>query len=139
MSTIRALILLAVLALAVSGCSMSAAKTAAEQGVDKFHTMLDGGQFDQIYSDATVDCKRITTEHDFVALLSAIHEKLGTVRSSKEENWRVNLDTKGTLVVLTYKTGYAQGDAEEQFVFLIDKGTPALQGYHINSNALVAK
>ncbi len=139
MSTMRALILLVVLAFATAGCSMSGDKTAAEQGVDRFHTMLDAGQFEQIYAGATADCRRITAQQDFVALLNAVHSKLGAMRSTKERNWRINFDNKGTFVTLTYATTYAGGDAEEQFVFLIDQDTPALQGYHINSNALGTK
>ncbi|HTD29723.1 MAG TPA: DUF4019 domain-containing protein [Xanthomonadaceae bacterium] len=136
MSILRALILLVLLACATAGCSMSADTTAAEVNVDKFHAMLDAGQFTEIYAGSSAEMKKLSTEQATVTYLTSVHSQLGAYRSSKQQNWRVNYDTKGSFITLTYKTTYAAGDADEQFIFLIQAGTPALYGYKVSSPLL---
>ena len=135
MSTLRTFILPAVIAIAASGCSMSANTTAADQGVTRFHAMLDAGQYADIYNGSSPQMKQAATEQDFVSMLDTVHRKLGTTRSVAQRNWGINYDTKGTFVTLVYKTTFSTGDADEKFVFLMQGQTPSLVGYHINSMA----
>ena len=65
------------------------------------------------------------------------HRKLGTVQSVNSPRWQVNWRVAGTYVSLAYRTTYARGEAEEQFAYLMQKGTAILVGYHVNSNALI--
>jgi hypothetical protein len=125
------------LALALAGCTMSADTKVAEDAVPKFHEMLDAGQFDAIYDGASDEFKRAATKQDFVALLAAVHRKLGASRSSSEKGWNVNYHTSGSFVTLNYATTYAQGEAHEQFVYRLESGQALLVGYNINSNALI--
>jgi hypothetical protein len=81
----------------------------------------------------------VSKPEDFVALLEAVHRKLGELKSADKQNWNINFHTSGTFVTLTYKTSYSEGDAAEQFVYRIDGGAASLAGYHINSNALILK
>jgi opacity protein-like surface antigen len=129
--------MLAGLAVAMAGCSSSAQRAEAQEAVSKFHQLLDSGQFEEIYADSADDLKKLSAQSDFVALLSAVHRKLGTTRSAESRGWNVNYQTSGTYVTLAYKTAYARGEATEQFVFAMQKDAPALAGYHINSTALV--
>jgi opacity protein-like surface antigen len=125
--------------LALSACSSPADMAAAEQEVPKFHGDLDQGRFVEIYAGSADDLKKVTTQEDFVALLEAVHRKLGDTKSSSKQNWNVNFHTSGTFVTLTYKTVYAEGEAAEQFVYRIEGQSALLVGYHINSNALIIK
>ena len=43
----------------------------------------------------------------------------------------------GHLVRLTYQSQFANGLANEQFLWRIEKSGPALLGYHVNSALLV--
>ena len=135
----RTFVFLVTLALVLSGCSVSADTTAAEASVPKFHELLDAGKFVEIYEQSSEDLKRVATQQDFVALLEAVHRKLGNARSSEKQGWNVNYHTSGTFVTLTYKTLYTEGEAAEQFVFRMQNKVAALAGYHINSNALILK
>jgi uncharacterized protein DUF4019 len=131
--------LIVFMAVAMAGCSMSADTKLAEQAVPQFHAMLDAGRFDAIYEAASEDLRKATKQDSFVALLEAIHRKLGTTKSSAERNWNVNYQTSGTFVTLDYSTTYAEGDATEQFVYRLKDGKALLAGYHINSTALILK
>lgn len=135
----RKFLRLITLAFVLAGCSVSADTAAAEAGVPTFHQLLDAGQFVEIYEQSSDDLKKSTTQQDFVALLEAVHRKLGNTKSSDKQGWNINYHTSGTFVTLTYKTVYAEGDAAEQFVFRMQGKAAMLVGYHINSTALILK
>jgi len=123
----------------VSGCSMSEDTAKAEPGVQAFHQQLDAGRFVQIYDDASDDLKQASQKEDFVALLEAVHRKLGNTRSSAKQGWKVDYHTSGTFVTLQYHTVYEEGAADETFVFRLQGDAVSLAGYFVNSNALILK
>lgn len=131
--------LIIAVATALAGCSMSADTKLAEQAVPRFHEMLDAGQFEAIYTASAEDLKKAATRENFVALLEAVHRKLGATKSSNQQGWNVNYHTSGTFVTLNYSTAYAEGEAAEQFVYRLQDKKALLAGYHINSNALIIK
>jgi hypothetical protein len=135
----RTALLLATLACALLGCSGSADTAAAEQAVSSFHELLNAGRFAEIYELSSDELKKASKQSDFVALLDAVHRKLGNTKSAVDQAWNVNYRTSGTFITLTYKTVYSEGDAAEQFVFRMQGPSAALAGYHINANALVVK
>jgi hypothetical protein len=135
----RTALLLATLACDLVGCSGSADTAAAEQAVSSFHELLNAGRFAEIYELSSDELKKASTQSDFVALLDAVHRKLGNTKSAVDQAWNVNYHTSGTFITLTYKTVYSEGDAAEQFVFRMQGHSAALAGYHINANALVVK
>ena len=130
-----ALLVLVVLA----ACSVSADTTQAEQAIQRFHELLDAGQSTAIYESAAEDLKKVSTQEDFVALLDAVHRKLGVSKSSSQKGWNVNYGTSGKFITLNYETVYAEGQASERFVYRVAEGQALLAGYHINSSALVLK
>jgi hypothetical protein len=137
MRTLGAMALL--LAGGASGCAGQKGKAAAEKAVGEFHTKLDAGDFAGIYAATHPDFKKASSEKDFVAILDAVHRKLGTVRSSEQVSWRMkqfNLDTNAQL---TYKTTFSDGEGIEQFNYRVDDKSAVLVGYNINSSALVIK
>jgi len=135
----RTFLVVAALVAALCGCSMSADTATAEQAVPKFHEQLDAGHFDEIYEQAADDLKKVASQQDFVQLLEAIHRKLGDTKSADKTGWNVNYQTSGSFVTLNYKTVFAEGDAQEQFVFRLQDKAALLVGYHINSTALILK
>jgi hypothetical protein len=131
--------LIVLVAWCIGGCSMSADTALAEKQVPQFHALLDEGRTAEIYAQASEDLKNAASEADFVALLDAVHRKLGTVQKSERQTWNVNYHTSGTFATLVYKTQYAGGEAAETFVYRIENDTALLVDYHINSNALITK
>lgn len=131
--------MLAAVAVVLSACSSSVDTQRADQAVSQFHQMLDTGQFEEIYSTSANDLKGVATQKDFVALLEAVHRKLGNFRSTMQTRWHVNYGTSGTFVSLTYTSVYSEGEAVEQFVYRLDDEKALLAGYHISSNTLILK
>jgi hypothetical protein len=134
---IRAFVLLT--AGALFGCSGAKDVSVAEEAVTQFHALLDSGQFVEIYQLSSDELKRVSKQNDFVALLDAIHRKLGNTKSAVRQNWLINYHTSGTFITLTYHTVFGEDEAAEQFVYRIENGAASLTGYHINSNALIVK
>ena len=139
MRSITIALLAVATSLVVSGCGVVKGKEAAEKAVTEFRERFEKRDFAQIYSASHPDFKAASTETDFVALLDAIHRKLGTLQKSDQTNWNINSFNLKTNVILTYKTTFAEGDAVETFNYRIDGDDAVLFGYNINSNALITK
>jgi hypothetical protein len=135
----RTFLVIAALMAALCGCSMSADTALAEQGVPRFHEQLDAGRFDEIWEQSADELKKASPQPQFVEFLGAVHRKLGNTKSADKTGWNVNYQTSGSFVTLGYKTVFAEGDAQEQFVFRLQDKTALLVGYHINSMALITK
>ena len=132
-------VLVMLVAAMVGACSMSADTTLAEKQVPQFHAFLDEGRAAEIYVRASEDLKNAAPEADFVALLDAVHGKLGPVKRAEKKNWSINYHTSGTFATLVYRTQYAGGEATETFVYRIKDEAALLAGYHIKSNALITR
>jgi hypothetical protein len=131
---------LALAGVAVLGaCSFGADVPVAEKATDEFHAQLNAGQFDAIYQNGSADLKGAAEQADMVALLGAIHRKLGAFKGGKTANWNDSVTTAGHVITLSYDAVYEQGKASEEFVYRIDSGRAALVGYHINSNQLLLR
>jgi hypothetical protein len=129
----------AVISLAVSGCGAMKGKEAADKAVKLFHEQLDKGDFNNIYAATHADFKAAATEKDFVAMLEAVHRKLGPIQRSDAAGWNINSHNFKTTVVLTYKTTFAEGEAVETFTYRIEGDKAVLLGYNISSQVLITK
>jgi len=107
--------------------------------VAKFHQQLDAEQYDQIYVEADPALRQASPQREFLALMGAIHRKLGKIQDATGQSFNVNWTTSGTQVRMTYKTKFAGGDADETFVWHVVAEKPLLLNYNINSNALIIK
>ena len=134
----RRLFPIVLMAAVLGGCSAGKDTAASQQAVTQFHHQLDAGQYDAIYDGSGGELKALTSKPDFVALLDAIHRKLGAVKEAKQVAWNVNYNTGGGTISLTYQTQFASGSSTEEFVYRTGQ-PPALIGYHIQSNDLMTK
>ncbi len=123
--------------LAVAGCGGKQDIANAETAVTQFHAQLNAGSFEQIYADSDLAMKNATTKEKFVALLDAVHRKLGSVKNANRQSFFMNYATSGKFLRLTYATQYEADSATEEFVFRISGNDVRLAGYHINSDALI--
>lgn len=124
----------------LSSCGSGKNMKIATKGVEEFHTQLNSEEYQSIYAVADENLQKTTAEGDFVALLQAVHKKLGNVQTSKRSNFQIGMSTgQGTVVTLVYQTTFDQGSGTEQFLWHMRDNQPLLLGYHINSNALILK
>jgi hypothetical protein len=112
----------------------------AKDSVGMFHAQLDTEQYSSIYKAADDKFHEATTENDFVKLLNAVHNKLGTVKKASVVNTGVAwFAGQGATVTLVYDTQFSDGTGTEKFVWHLKDGQATLYGYRINSNDLITK
>ena len=133
------LVLVALLLTAASACSLARGKGIAEAAVVKFHDQFNAAQYHEIYEQADQAFKKSASEDEFVALLEAVHRKLGTVKEAHSAGWGVNATPSGTMATLSYDIDFSEGKGNEQFVFHISGNTAALYHYNVNSPLLITK
>ena len=135
----RATLLALVLALCAPGCFFVVDTAPAEAEVEQFHRLLDEGRFETLYAQTGSEFKAASKQEEFVAILEAVHRKLGTVQKCEKTRTDTNVSNRGNSVGLTYQTTFAEGPATERFSFHIVDGKPVLVGYNVNSNLLITK
>jgi hypothetical protein len=123
----------------VAGCGGKQQIANAEAAVTQFHADMNAGNFDQIYLASDPAMKNASSQEKFVALLDAIHRKLGAAQSANRQTFFINYATSGKFLRLTYATQYDADSATEEFVFRINGDNVTLAGYHINAEALITK
>jgi Protein of unknown function (DUF4019) len=120
-------------------CGAQRDLAASDTAVTHFHQLLDGQDYASIYTQADQKFRDATKRDDFVALMTAVHRKLGQVGSAARTGFFVNYNTSGSQIRVSYATKFSEGDAEEQFVWSKSGDKLVLLGYHINSIALITK
>ena len=95
--------------------------------------------FGEIYRTAAPEFRQAATQDQFLRLMEGLERKLGAWQSASEPVWNVQRGTGGHLVVLTYRSQFARGPANEQFSWRVEQGAPLLLGYHVNSALLVTE
>lgn len=129
-----------VILLIFSGCSdLATAKPAAEAAVLKFHNKYNTGDFKSIFENADQDFKKGVSFDNFILFMKAVHSKLGKVKSTENQNWRVGNFNLKTFVSLQQKTEFEKGIAVESFNYRIENEKAILVGYNINSRDLIIK
>ena len=121
------------------GCGTQKDIEGASAAVLQFHGALDHQDYLSIYNNADARFRSASKQDDFLALMTAVHNKLGTVQQSSRQGFFVNYNTSGSSIRLTYATKFSGGDADEEFLWSKSGETFLLLGYHINSNALITK
>lgn len=133
------LILVALLLAVGSACSLTKGKGIAEAAVVKFHDQFNAGKYHEIYEQADDGFRKAATEDDFVALLEAVHRKLGTVKQAHSSGWGINTTLAGTMATLSYEIDFSEGKGNEQFVFHISGDKAALYHYNVTSPLLITR
>ena len=132
--------LLFLVLMVVSACGSAKNIERATSSVDQFHSQFSSEQYQTIYNAADVDFQNATKEADFVALLDAVHRRLGNVQTCQRSNFQISASTgQGIVVTLVYNTTFDQGSGTERFLWRMRDNQPVLLGYHISSNAFVLK
>ena len=125
-----------VVTIPVVASSCAKARDAAEAASEEFRMRIVSGAYGDIVRSATPEFQKSTTELDFAKAMESVKEHLGTWQSSEEPTWKVFAGTGGQTVTLVYASRFERGMATEEFVWRLQRGRPALAGYHVKSSAL---
>lgn len=125
--------------LTISCSSMMKGKGLAEPAVEKFHAQFNAENYEEIYDQADAEFKKSVTKEQLVGLLTAVHEKLGSVNKSTSTGWRVNTDTSGTLSTVNCDVEFSEGKGTEEFIFRVTDDKALLYNYKVNSPLLITK
>ena len=117
-------------------CSPAKARRAAEDGVAKFHAQLNAEQYHDIYQNASEEFRSADREEKMTGFFAALHRKLGPIHSCDEQQFFINYSTSGTVITLTYRTQFENGNGVERFVWRVSD-QPVLISYQIDSPTLV--
>jgi hypothetical protein len=121
-----------------AACNPMKNVASAETAVSRFHEHYNRSELDAIYGGADDAFKRGSDKAEVLRFLGAVRRKLGAEVSAKRTSFNVNADlTKGQSVVLTYDTKFEHGTGVETFTLHVSEGVAQLEGYNINSTALI--
>lgn len=109
---------LAAALLAVSACSGTPSVKEAEKEVATFHHNLDKGDYDAVWRDSSEALTKSEPKEKLVALLSALRERFGKVKESKQNGWKVNYENGVSTTKVTMQTTFEKGVLTEDFLFL---------------------
>jgi len=134
----RTLILPLLLSLALAACSkpVEVDPDIAEQPVPQFHMALNGDHIDEIYNSGSEELRQHESLQDFAARLETVRRKMGPVQAANRQSWKAREESGSIFVTLTYKTTYAAGEAEEEFVVRMRDNVSKLASYKIKAKPL---
>jgi len=135
----RCLVLLTLVVALQLSCGVKKGKENAERAVEKFHSQLNAGQFQEIYTESDEAFRKAVTQEQALQLFDAVRRKLGTVQQAKLSGWHVNATPGGTAVTLGYEVDFSEGKGTEQFVYHVTGDKALLLNYNVNSPLLVTK
>jgi len=117
--------------LLTSSCSVTKGLQLAGDASTIFHSRMDAAQFEDIFRDsAGGPTNPQTMHHDFIAMITRVHDKMGTCGVAKMTNYQLVGNTAGTMCYLSYVRHCENGDLSEDFQ-LADHGregsTPSIR------------
>jgi|GEM_PF-6866373 len=115
---------------------VSTPKLAAKNAVASFHEGYNTRNYSGIYRQAHQDFKSSGNLHNFKLLMQSVYSNLGSVKSTINQNCKVNKRRDSYLVVPQQKTEFKKGVGFETFRYLIKDKKAILAGYKINSRRL---
>ena len=124
-----------VVAIPLVASSCARAREAADAASQEFRMRITSGAYGEIVRAATPEFRNATTELEFAKAMDALKEGLGAWQSSEAPTWKVFAGASGQTVTLVYNSRFERGMATEEFVWRVQKGRPALAGYHVKSSA----
>lgn len=118
------------------GSALLQGPRSANQAVRHFRQELNGGEYEQIWEEASDGFRQATKHDEQVGLLRGVHTKLGAVGTENLINLTVSASMGGTFVTTRYNTNFAIGPSVETFTWIRSGTTLKLYAYNVQSNAL---
>jgi hypothetical protein len=113
-------------------CSCSATKglQLSRDASMLFHSRMDRAQFEDIYRDSAAGPHGPQTLHDnFVALITRVHERMGTCGTGELATFQVTGNPIETVSYLSYVRRCQNGALYEDFQWQITDGQALLKSY----------
>ena len=127
-------------ATALFGCGgFTNGKPAAEKAVAHFHDLYNQGKLQDIWNQADPKFRSASTQPKYDDFMGAVQRKLGKVTSTSNTGWRVQSFNLKTMVFMSQKTIFENGEGAESFTFTLDGTNALLVGYNIQSMDLITK
>jgi hypothetical protein len=118
------------------GAGLMEGRRLSANGMQRFHALLNSGQYEQIYEGASDAFRRGGRKEDLIKFFQLIHRKLGDAGSSSLHRVNVTATPTGTYITAAYTTTFTEGEADEAFVWLKSGQGVVLNGYNIRSMKL---
>lgn len=119
------------------GSALMRGRKLADAAVRHFHEQLNVEDYEGIYRGADQGFKAGKSHDESIRFLEAVHQKLGPAGPETRLNIRVETNPSGTFLTTQYSTTFAASAATEMFTWVKSGDTLKLNGYHIQSNALI--
>jgi hypothetical protein len=109
---------------------------AAHSAVEQFHQRLDRGDYESIYEDTSASFRGAGSQEDEIKFFKNVHQKMGNSGATTATGFHINWQNGNLFVNQLFSTQFTQGQAQEEFVWLIDGDQPLLQSYRIDAAQL---
>ena len=117
------------------GCTTSEHLAVAEAQVPKFHRLVNEGNFEQIWYQATTQFQNAYSKEAFVALMLTMKRDLGNVQSTERQGWQALYQGAGVQVTLSLRTKFERGEALETLGYRVESGAAFLTVFFVQSSA----
>ena len=108
-------------------------------GVQQFHALLNGDQYEQIYDGASDAFRTAGNKEDLIKFFQTIHRKLGDAGTHSLNSLNVTATPTGTYITAVYRTTFTGGEAVETFTWLKSGQGVVLNGYNIQAMKLIVE
>ena len=126
---LRAILLIALIAITFSACSLNVNYSKASAATVRFHDLVDRSEFGAIYDSSSVGFQQGTTREQWVGLMNRIRRKLGVCTGSTPTWQAFQVTTSGTFVTINGTRNCANGKLDETFVWKSVNGEVQLFKY----------
>jgi hypothetical protein len=101
--------------------------------VQRFHTQLNAGDYEEICSEADEAFSQSGTHDEALHFLDQVHKKLGNAGSAKQVQVNVSVTTQGAFVTSLFSTQFDEGTAQETFIWRKNGLDLKLYRYNVQS------
>lgn len=119
------------------GSAMYSGYKKGGQAAKRFHTQLNAGQYEEIYSEADEAFSTSDKHDELLKFLTQVHIKLGNAGVAKQVHLNVNATTGGTFVVSEFVTQFDEGQAQETFIWRKSGDGLKLYRYNVQSKVFL--
>jgi hypothetical protein len=128
----------AAILVSIGGCTATKNATAeAVSATSMFHSQFNREEFANIYNGADEAFRKAGPEAEMKAFLLNQHRQLGDFKTADVPSYTVNYTTRETIVTLSCRSAFANGHAQEQFIWVVKNHTTTLRKYWITDIALL--
>jgi hypothetical protein len=128
---------LAISVIGLCGCSVSARYSDAQKAIEVFHRLMDNSEYGAIYDNSAKGFQAAASRDVSIGFFSRINRKLGKCGTATTGFGGYQATTGGTYVTINSSRTCANGELDEQFVWLMVGDKATLLKYNANNPLLL--